>query len=617
MASFVSLACCLKACVLCLMCTAMVSECTKLLGKELQNSRPGFKVITEGKSVGADAAIVTSQQLDTKDISPEDHLSCRQFFKREICDECFIENNSVSSNAQLGGTASRRDGPVAPATINELARVGSVLVSKLQQGTCALGRSTVGRVRRSVVVGDIDASLFVEAIYEKYGTSGVINEDQFDSLLQDLGVGKLMATTTAQSPTNHSDSDDDHTAIKQCFLADDLVAIFNASKGIPEERFASICPSLIQQITQGCVAPVTPPTELDLKMYAWATIAVASITILSMLAMIAVPTHGSRFYAAVMQLFVALAVSSLSGDALLHLLPEALGIHGMPKTEGQPNHILITLTVILAVYFFFVFERLMSLCLKGKPHGHGHVHSRPRRETFIEDDECGTHLDAMKEVGEKYHHESTKTDENHDGKQDDQDTISNKEVEETTTKDMKLDKDKEAASELPKSQQTIFGLNMLSVMVLIGDVVHNITDGITIGVSFVNGPFAGISTTIAVFFHEVPHEIGDFAVLLRSGVSFRKAMLCSLISNMIGFAGLYAGLLLGSENVIQRWIFAATAGMFLYIALVSLVPEMNQQAEEAERNPWRVFLRHNIGLLLGWTVMLALGVYEQYTEDLF
>ena len=64
---------------------------------------------------------------------------------------------------------------------------------------------------------------------------------------------------------------------------------------------------------------------------------------------------------------------------------------------------------------------------------------------------------------------------------------------------------------------------------------------------------------------------GDFAVMLRSGVSFRKAMLLSFLSNLVGFTGLYTGLLLGSESVFQRWIFAATAGMFLYIAFVSLV----------------------------------------------
>ena len=60
-------------------------------------------------------------------------------------------------------------------------------------------------------------------------------------------------------------------------------------------------------------------------------------------------------------------------------------------------------------------------------------------------------------------------------------------------------------------------------------------------------------------------------MMLRSGVSFKKAMFLSLISNLIGFVGLYAGLFLGSENAMQRWIYAATAGMFLYIALVSLV----------------------------------------------
>ncbi|XP_071794216.1 zinc transporter ZIP12-like isoform X1 [Asterias amurensis] len=413
--------------------------------------------------------------------------------------------------------------------------------------------------------------------------------------------GEKQEEVRGESTERHVPNPGDET-VGKCYSGSSLLRLFNLTAGIPRDSFGKICPSLVEQITHSCKPAETTHDQLDPEMYGWATLAVVTITALSMLAMVAVPTSGSRFYATVMQLFVSLAVSSLSGDALLHLLPEALGIHGLPKEEGEPNQILVILTVVIAIYFFFVFERVMSLCLRGKPLGHGHVHSRPRRETFVGEDE----FEVRSAVHQVAVYDEVKL---KDKSEEDRNEVKQK-IGELNGDQIQTADDSEQA---PK--KTIFGLNTLVVMVLVGDIVHNITDGVTIGVSFVNGPFAGVSTAIAVFFHEVPHEIGDFAVMLRSGVSFKKAMFLSLISNLIGFVGLYAGLFLGSENVMQRWIYAATAGMFLYIALVSLIPEMNQQAEEASGSPWMVFMRHNVGLLTGWFIMLFIGFFEQYKDQ--
>ena len=69
------------------------------------------------------------------------------------------------------------------------------------------------------------------------------------------------------------------------------------------------------------------------------------------------------------------------------------------------------------------------------------------------------------------------------------------------------------------------------------------------------------------------HRTGDFAVLLKNGLNFRTALFWSLMSNMCGFVGVYIGIALGSNDSLHQWIFAATAGMFLYIALVDLVSQ--------------------------------------------
>jgi zinc transporter 7 len=63
---------------------------------------------------------------------------------------------------------------------------------------------------------------------------------------------------------------------------------------------------------------------------------------------------------------------------------------------------------------------------------------------------------------------------------------------------------------------------------LIADATHNFTDGLAIGATFLYSQSAGITTTIAVFFHEIPHEIGDYAILIQSGFSKKNAMFAQL-----------------------------------------------------------------------------------------
>ncbi len=80
---------------------------------------------------------------------------------------------------------------------------------------------------------------------------------------------------------------------------------------------------------------------------------------------------------------------------------------------------------------------------------------------------------------------------------------------------------------------------------------------------------------MAVLCHELPHEIGDFAMLLKTGMSVKTAVFYNLVSTVLSFAGMVVGLLLGSLGDVSAWLFAATAGVFLYVALVDMMPELN------------------------------------------
>ena len=108
-------------------------------------------------------------------------------------------------------------------------------------------------------------------------------------------------------------------------------------------------------------------------------------------------------------------------------------------------------------------------------------------------------------------------------------------------------------------------------MIILGDALHNFSDGLAIGVSFSSSITTGVGTSMAVFFHELPHEIGDFAVLRKNGYSMKKALIFNILSSILCLIGALLGLALGSIEKFSNWSFLFIAGSFIYISLVDLV----------------------------------------------
>ena len=95
---------------------------------------------------------------------------------------------------------------------------------------------------------------------------------------------------------------------------------------------------------------------------------------------------------------------------------------------------------------------------------------------------------------------------------------------------------------------------MVGWMVIVGDALHNFADGLAIGAAFVGSYSIGLGTVFAVFFHELPHEMGDFAVLLSSGMNVKQAMFWNLVSSFTCFIGFFGGVYLAKTDTIQKWI---------------------------------------------------------------
>lgn len=107
---------------------------------------------------------------------------------------------------------------------------------------------------------------------------------------------------------------------------------------------------------------------------------------------------------------------------------------------------------------------------------------------------------------------------------------------------------------------------------LIADAAHNFTDGLAIGASFLLSPTAGMGTTIAILFHELPHEIGDVAMLMQAGFSKWQAILAQFTTAAAALAGCVTALLTTGFDELQNYLLCFTAGGFIYVALVDVFP---------------------------------------------
>jgi len=163
-----------------------------------------------------------------------------------------------------------------------------------------------------------------------------------------------------------------------------------------------------------------------------------------------------------------------------------------------------------------------------------------------------------------------------------------------------------------KIYTTICGLQSVAFVVTVSDAMHNFTDGLAIGAAFAKSPATGLATSIAVVCHELPHEVGDFAILLSTGNSVKRALLLNFLSALTCFAGVYPGIAFGQNDTLRQWIFAAVAGGFLYVALVHMLHEI----KEFGPLPRYVSVAlQNIGLLLGFIIILILAVYEDKIHE--
>ena len=115
-------------------------------------------------------------------------------------------------------------------------------------------------------------------------------------------------------------------------------------------------------------------------------------------------------------------------------------------------------------------------------------------------------------------------------------------------------------------------------LILIGDAFHNFVDGVVIAAAFLTSVPLGVATAIAVIAHEVPQEIGDFAILLESGYSKSRALLLNTLSAITTLPGaVLAYFWLAETRDLVPYVLALSAASFIYIATADLVPHLHRK----------------------------------------
>jgi len=153
---------------------------------------------------------------------------------------------------------------------------------------------------------------------------------------------------------------------------------------------------------------------------------------------------------------------------------------------------------------------------------------------------------------------------------------------------------------IPGEECAVEPKNSLGALIIFGDGVHNFVDGAVIAASFSVSLPLGIATTIAVFLHEVPQEVSDFALLIHSGYSRVQALIWNFASALMALLGVIAFFALGEYfEHIEPIAAAFTAGGFIYIAAVNLIPELKETKHPGKSALEILAFIIGIGLMFG------------------
>ncbi|VDN93913.1 unnamed protein product [Brugia pahangi] len=157
-------------------------------------------------------------------------------------------------------------------------------------------------------------------------------------------------------------------------------------------------------------------------------------------------------------------------------------------------------------------------------------------------------------------------------------------------------------------------ISSIAYMILFGSSANNFVDGMSNGVAFADSLGRGLSIGIACIAQQFPQELGTLAILVQSGLGLKKTLLLNLIPGGLSYLGFTIGALLDDySECADTFVFAVSSGMYLYVFLGTLIPEMREATTELINNNYHesiiVTVLQSIGLLLGLSFIYFMSLY--------
>ncbi|XP_054895556.1 metal cation symporter ZIP14 isoform X3 [Poeciliopsis prolifica] len=453
----------------------------------------------------------------------------------------------------------------------------------------------------------------LQDLLARYGDNSTITVPQLRSLLALLSQRQSessndgrdeAATTTAIPPKTNS---------SKCLPADTL-AIYSISEQsrLDGPGLQKLCPTMLQQLDAGTckikkgeeLNTDPAPRPSDAEVWGYGLLCVTLISLCSLIGASVVPFMKKTFYKRLLLYFIALAIGTLYSNALFQLIPEAFGFDPMVDFYVSKSAV-----VFGGFYLFFFTEKVLKVLLKQKQGSHGHSHYSGA-DHYSAPDGDAEEGEKLQQNGEAGSVAQEKVDKAGEGEL----MLSPGQTpQESESPDTSARSGSRGGGCYWLKGTTYSDIGTLAWMITLSDGLHNFIDGLAIGASFTASVFQGISTSVAILCEEFPHELGDFVILLNAGMSIQQALFFNFLSACCCYLGMGFGILAGN-SFSPNWIFALAGGMFLYIALADMFPEMNEVSREDEDAGGSRFLItfgiQNAGLLTGFAIMLLLTTYS-------
>ncbi|XP_067035444.1 zinc transporter ZIP13-like isoform X2 [Acropora muricata] len=272
-----------------------------------------------------------------------------------------------------------------------------------------------------------------------------------------------------------------------------------------------------------------------------------------------------------LNLYLSFAAGGLLGDVFLHLLPEAWA-HVHDGDDPHTSHFYIGFWILAGLCGFLTLEKLFG---EDKGENNSVKKEKLAKEKVVQNgDICNGHSN-LERIQDK-----TQTETN--GHVYNGTAVMNASSQSNThVRQRQTGKEnQESASDGQdscKPSVTEEHVQVVGYLNLLANSIDNFTHGLALAGSFVVSTKMGMCTTFAILVHEIPHEIGDFAILLKSGFRRWDAAVGQLVTASAGICGAIFGLVAEHAGDSTAWVLPLTSGGFIYIAMVQIIPDLLQE----------------------------------------